>query len=260
MTVKKLIFIIFAAATVALSLGSCGSSRSVTASRDGKYSGRPSADLTDGAAVDRSFPTADGELGQLLSEARTWLGVPYRYGGNDHDGVDCSGFVVKVYDDALRIKLPRTSQQLSEFCPVLDRNQLRPGDLVFFDTSRDRRGVINHVGLYIGEGRMIHASSSKGVIETDLDNPFYRDRFKQGGRVVALSGHDKRQETAPLPMNVLVSQPATQPAVAAAAPQLHVNEPLASPDADARSRVLEQWVEENLDSLFVNKATVSASN
>jgi cell wall-associated NlpC family hydrolase len=94
---------------------------------------------------------------KIVSIAKKWIGVPYLYGGNTKAGVDCSGFVKNVYQE-VGIDLPRTSaQQYEELKPT---NSPVIGDLVFFK----KRNKINHVGIFIGDGKMIHSASGKGVI------------------------------------------------------------------------------------------------
>lgn len=118
---------------------------------------------------------------RLLKEAQSWLGTSYRYGGNDRSGVDCSGFVTQVFSKALGIALPRTSYQQQEYCTDIKQSELQPGDLVFF-TVRGGRNV-GHVGIYVGQGNMIHSSSSRGVIISSLDNNYYRTNYFSSGRV-----------------------------------------------------------------------------
>ncbi len=118
----------------------------------------------------------------LLSEANKWLGTPYQWGGNDRNGVDCSGFVLKVYLNALGIKLPRTSATQHKYCSSIPKNSLQPGDLVFFATNKNHDGV-SHVGMYIGDGKMVHASSSRGVIVSALDETYYTRTYFGAGRV-----------------------------------------------------------------------------
>jgi cell wall-associated NlpC family hydrolase len=82
------------------------------------------------------------------------------------------------------VKLPRVSRKQAYYGKYVTRSQLKPGDLIFFDTSRRRRGYVNHVGIYIGNGKFIHASSARHrVVITSLNSPFYRARFKWGRRV-----------------------------------------------------------------------------
>lgn len=118
----------------------------------------------------------------LLSEARTWLGVPYKFGGNDRKGVDCSGLVLQVYKDALGIPLPRNSREQSNYCTSIAKGNLIPGDLIFFATGKDRDRV-SHVGIFIGDNLMIHASASKGVILSDITAPYYSRTYAGSGIV-----------------------------------------------------------------------------
>lgn len=118
----------------------------------------------------------------LLKEADKWLGTPYKYGGDRRgNGVDCSGLVNRVYADALSISLPRNSAAQAEFCRDIEKASLDIGDLVFF--SPNGKGRINHVGMYIGDGCMIHASGSRGVIISRLNEPYYQRNYRRSGRV-----------------------------------------------------------------------------
>lgn len=118
----------------------------------------------------------------LLKEADSWLGTPYRYAGNSKSGVDCSGFVCMVFNNALSIKLPRSSAQQGEWCRKLNKSDLEPGDLVFF-TTVSGSSKITHVGMYIGDGNMIHASTSKGVVISPLTEAYYAKTYHSCGRV-----------------------------------------------------------------------------
>lgn len=124
-----------------------------------------------------------GTAGQVIDEAYRWLGVPYLYGGNDRDGVDCSGLTCRVFVDGASIYLPRSSREQAEFARRIDRSKMRPGDLVFFVSQRggDR---INHVALYIGDNKVIHATTSRGVIISDLSERYWAEHFFCCGRVI----------------------------------------------------------------------------
>lgn len=116
--------------------------------------------------------------GKLLQASKEWLGTPYLYGGTTHDGIDCSGFVLNVYNE-LGYEVPRTSRQQYKYTTRVSSNEKRVGDLVFF-----RRGNrVGHVGIYIGHNKMIHASTSRGVIIQDLDNDYLQRTFAGFGRV-----------------------------------------------------------------------------
>lgn len=125
----------------------------------------------------------DDEVERLLSLAYAQMGTPYLYGGSDYFGFDCSGFVYYVYKNAVGKTLPRTSLAQSQLSYQLDRHELAPGDIVFFDTAR--KGYINHCGIYLGNGNFIHSSSGKvkAVTVSNLDRGFYKKNFRWGGRV-----------------------------------------------------------------------------
>lgn len=127
---------------------------------------------------------------RLVDEARSWLGVPYRYGGTTRDGADCSGFLCAVYDNAAGIQLPRNTRSQREHCSGIEPDSLRLGDILFF-TSKASEGKVAHVGLYSGNGHMIHASSSRGVVEDDLSLNYYVTHFTGAGRVPALMATNK---------------------------------------------------------------------
>lgn len=119
----------------------------------------------------------------LLAEARQWIGTPYKYGGEDRNGVDCSGLVLNVYRSALKLKLPRNSAEQASFCTPLDKGALIPGDLLFFDTTGGGGKKVSHVGIYVGDGMMVHSSSSKGVIVSDINAEYFRRTYAGAGCV-----------------------------------------------------------------------------
>jgi cell wall-associated NlpC family hydrolase len=113
--------------------------------------------------------------------AERYLGVTYRYGGTSPEGLDCSGFVVIVFSE-LGIKLPRTSAQQFQYGQAVERQNLRLGDLVFFNTSG--QGV-SHVGIYLESGEFIHAASNPGkVMKSRLDERYYAQRYLGARRVM----------------------------------------------------------------------------
>lgn len=157
-----------------LGVSSCGSSRK--GSRTASYV-RPQ----------KPGPRASDEVADaLVNEARTWLGVPYVYGGTSRDGADCSGFLVQVYKAAADISLPRTTSEQQTFCAPLKPSDIAVGDILFF-TSKNSGSKVAHVGMYVGGNRMIHASSSRGVVEDDITLPYYRTHYCGVGRVPHLA-------------------------------------------------------------------------
>jgi len=120
----------------------------------------------------------------VIRTAKKFLGRRYVWGAEGPSCFDCSGFTQYVMRKSKGVKIPRVSRKQAYYGKYVTRSQLRPGDLIFFDTSRRRRGYVNHVGIYIGNGKFIHASSARHrVVITSLNSPFYRARFKWGRRV-----------------------------------------------------------------------------
>ncbi|MEQ6917738.1 C40 family peptidase [Halomonas aquatica] len=120
---------------------------------------------------------APGELtidrALILAEARRSLGIPYRYGGTTERGLDCSGLVQRAYSHA-GIRVPRTSRAQFEALPRV--NAARPGDLLFFATSGG--GKASHVGIYLGDGEMIHAPGrGRRVTTTTIALDYWQERF-----------------------------------------------------------------------------------
>ncbi len=143
---------------------------------------------TDAAEVSKEInrvevPASDrSELRRLADEIRLFLGTPYRWGGTTLEGVDCSGLVQTIYKRVYGISLPRTTRQQYEIGVPLKGSRLRLGDLVFFRLSR--RGGVSHVGIYLGEGKFVHASSTRGVLISDLQQKYYRQHFAGARRVL----------------------------------------------------------------------------
>lgn len=122
--------------------------------------------------------------------ALSLVGAPYKFGGtNPESGVDCSGFVGHVFREAAGISLPRSSQEISRHGALLEISELQPGDLVFFNTLNQ---AYSHVGVYIGESRFVHASSSqtKAVMVSDMTQPYWSRRYEGARRLIAPQGSD----------------------------------------------------------------------
>ncbi len=120
----------------------------------------------------------------LKKIAKKNLGKHYVWGAVGPRTFDCSGFTSYVYRKK-GISIPRTSREQSKYGEYVKRKELKAGDLIFFDTSRRSRGFVNHVGMYLGNNKFIHASSAKRkVVITSLGKPFYASRFKWGRRIL----------------------------------------------------------------------------
>lgn len=121
----------------------------------------------------------------LIEAARAYMGVPYKLGGNDHKGIDCSGLICNSFKK-IGIELPRISWQQSDYYPTIRAEDIRKGDLVFFYTGGS---FVNHVGIVTevkskNEVMFIHASSSKGVREDNLYTNYWWSRFSKATRVM----------------------------------------------------------------------------
>jgi murein DD-endopeptidase / murein LD-carboxypeptidase len=121
------------------------------------------------------FQLSGTEDPRLIAEVSSWMGVPYRYGGTNRSGADCSGFVRAVYLNAYGIQLPRATTDQAASLKRTSRRRVQAGDLVFFRIN-DRK--LSHVGLYLGQNKFIHASTSRGVIVNSLNDPYYAKRYK----------------------------------------------------------------------------------
>lgn len=161
----------FVIAVVALGLAGCSSKRGATVKRSNREQ------------ITTVVPSSNRQVAELVAEARKWLGTPYVYGGHSRRGTDCSGFTMEIFGKVYDLKLPRSSAMQQQFSRPVDKDDLQPGDLVFFATGSHAKHV-NHVGLYIGDGRMIHASGSRGVMESEIGQTYWIRNYHSSGRVV----------------------------------------------------------------------------
>ncbi len=116
---------------------------------------------------------------KLFEYITQWWAVPYRIGGTGMNGIDCSGFVKGIVQNTYKIQLPRTSREQADYSTSISKDELTEGDLVFFNT----RGGISHVGMYLNNNKFVHASTSNGVIISDLNETYWRKRFVKAGRI-----------------------------------------------------------------------------
>lgn len=118
----------------------------------------------------------------LVSEANKYIGAPYRWGGTSpQTGFDCSGFVQFIFRHALNIKLPRLPVDMARLGERINREELAPGDLVFFNT---RGGSFTHVGIYVSDSQFIHAPRPRTrVTVSRMDSSYYRHRFTHAVRI-----------------------------------------------------------------------------
>lgn len=117
----------------------------------------------------------------LYTAIEEWWATRYRYGGTTKKGIDCSAYVGELLRAAYKINPPRTARAQYAVCEKLTRDELREGDLVFFNT----RGGISHVGMYLGNNYFTHSSTSNGVTISNLNDNYYSKKFICGGRMTA---------------------------------------------------------------------------
>ncbi|MEN9963034.1 MAG: hypothetical protein RL582_129 [Bacteroidota bacterium] len=115
---------------------------------------------------------------ELYSFIEKWMGTPYRYGAKSESGTDCSGFSGILHQSIFGVNLPRTAKSQFQSCDKIKVEEIREGDLVFFNT----RGGVSHVGVYLHNGYFVHASTKDGVRINNLNDDYYKNRFLGGGR------------------------------------------------------------------------------
>lgn len=118
----------------------------------------------------------DKVVNELMLYSFSLIGIPYKWGGNSrHEGFDCSGLVVHIYKNILGIDLPRTAKTLAIAGGEISKNQLKIGDLVFFNINGNE---FSHVGIYVGDNKFINSPSSNGLIRVNsLNESYYLKRF-----------------------------------------------------------------------------------
>lgn len=142
-----------------------------------------------GSQLQTARDSVGDQASGLVINAMAFLGVPYRYGGNTVEtGFDCSGFVRAVYEQSVGKILPRRSDEQAAATLVIDRNELKPGDLVFFNTMRR---AFSHVGIYVGDGKFIHSPRSGSHVRMeDMRKAYWSTRFNGARRVPLLGSQD----------------------------------------------------------------------
>ena len=130
--------------------------------------------------------TSSSKVDAVLNFANKQLGKPYVYGAEGPNSFDCSGFTYYVYRNAAGITLPRTSAAQSQYGTTVSRSNLKAGDLVFFDTSGANNGVVTHVGIYVGNGQMIHASAGayKKIVKVSMNTTYWNNAYVRAKRVL----------------------------------------------------------------------------
>jgi cell wall-associated NlpC family hydrolase len=142
-----------------------------------------------GGQIEQVRQSVGEKASGLVVNAMGFLGVPYKRGGNSVEtGFDCSGFVRAMYEQTIGLVLPRRANEQAAATQVIDRADLKPGDLVFFNTMKH---AFSHVGIYLGEGKFIHSPRSGSQVRVDdMRAAYWQTRFNGARRVTSATGSD----------------------------------------------------------------------
>lgn len=121
---------------------------------------------------------------KLIKEIDSWLGTPYVYGGASKKGTDCSGMILSIYKTVYGFSLNRSAFDMQKDVAFVDLKKAKLGDVLFFKINGER---VSHVGLYLGDNKFIHATTSKGVIISNLEEKYYATRYYKCGRLLKLN-------------------------------------------------------------------------
>jgi cell wall-associated NlpC family hydrolase len=119
---------------------------------------------------------------KMMREISKFMGVPYVHGGSGKDGMDCSGYTMTIYKNAVGKLLPRSSAEQSKLGKTVELNNLKFGDLIFFNTTGES---VSHVGIYLGDDLFAHASVSLGVTISSLQSSYFAKRFETARRIIS---------------------------------------------------------------------------
>jgi len=166
---KKYVFLII----ILSILSACGGGKAIVAKKKDNY-------IVNKYAKILQSQKSEVKNIKLYTFIDEWYGSKYKYGGLSKSGVDCSGFCNVLYSQVYNKKIQRTTSQLSKKINKTSKSNLKEGDLVFFNVSRKKN---SHVGIYLKNNRFVHASSSRGVVISSLENPYYKKAYSKGGRL-----------------------------------------------------------------------------
>lgn len=118
---------------------------------------------------------------KLYSFIDEWYGIPYKYGGHDKNGIDCSNFAANLYEHIYNKSITGSSASIFNQCKIISVKDLKEGDLLFFKIEKEN---ISHIGVYLQNNKFVHATTKKGVMIDDLNEPYYKKYLFKAGRVL----------------------------------------------------------------------------
>ena len=135
--------------------------------------------------IENNLTISNKKMENAISKAKSFLGTPYLYGGTNKNGIDCSGLFFVSFNNQ-GIELPRVAQDIAKIGRLIyGKEKLVRGDFVFFANTTSANKLITHMGLYLGDGKFIHSSSKKGVVISEINNPYYwKNKFLFGKRIL----------------------------------------------------------------------------
>ena len=154
-------------------LSACGGGKKVA-------DNKPDDSLMNKYASIVGVPKSEIKNTRLYSFIDDWYGTKYKYGGISKSGVDCSGFCNILYNDVYNKTLKRRASDIAKDISKVNKKNLKEGDLVFFNISNKKN---SHVGVYLSNNKFVHASTSKGVLISSLENPYYKKTYNKGGNL-----------------------------------------------------------------------------
>ena len=167
--------------TIALLAASCSSHKGIATTLETKKGNEPeSANIQNRYATLLNVDNKKIDNTQLYSFIDEWYKTPYKYGGHTKKGIDCSNFASTLYSQVYHKSITGSSLSISKQCKTVSKSNLTEGDLVFFKIDN---GDVSHIGVYLQNNKFVHATTKKGVIIDDMDEPYYKKYFYAGGRL-----------------------------------------------------------------------------
>lgn len=179
--IKIYLFYFFLSLAFPLLLTSCKSSKNIARNENKSSRDHPTSKKTEKKYAEiLNVPVDQISNSKLYSFIDEWYGVPYKYGGCNKKGIDCSNFTATLYKDIYNKSVSGSSSSIYKQCKVISIKDLKEGDLVFFKIEKDE---VSHVGIYLQNNKFVHATTKKGVMINDLNENYYKKYFFKAGRI-----------------------------------------------------------------------------